>query len=128
MRAIKEIEYDGLFAFKYSARRGTAACGMEGHIAEDLKSRRLDEILRLQEDITYRKNRSLEGTVQEVLLEGPSETDGEMLCGRTRTNKIVTIRDNGERAGSYSLVRIEKARQHSLSGTSVESVLYPGGA
>ena len=126
MSAIKEIGYDGLFAFKYSARRGTVACEMEGHIADDLKSQRLDEILRLQEDITYRKNKSLEGTIHEVLIEGRSETDGEMLCGRTRTNKIVTIRDNGERAGTYSLVRIEKARQHSLLGTCVNTVVNPG--
>jgi len=128
MSAIKDIGYDGLFAFKYSARRGTVACGMEGHIADDLKSQRLDEILRLQEDITYRKNKSLEGTIHEVLLEGPSETDGEMLCGRTRTNKIVTIKDNWERVGSYALVRIEKARQHSLLGTSINTVINPGGA
>jgi tRNA-2-methylthio-N6-dimethylallyladenosine synthase len=127
MSAIKEIGYDGLFAFKYSARRGTVACEMEGHIADNLKSHRLEEILRLQEDITYKKNRSLEGTIHEILLEGPSETDGEMLCGRTRTNKIVTIRDNGERAGTYSLVRIDKARQHSLLGTRVNTGENPGG-
>ncbi len=126
MSAINEIGYDGLFAFKYSARSGTVACEMKGHIVDDLKSQRLDEILRLQEDITYRKNKSLEGTIQEILIEGSSETDGKMLCGRTRTNKIVIIRDNGEKAGSYSFVRIEKARQHSLLGTSVNTVVNPG--
>ncbi len=128
IRAIKEVGFDGLFAFKYSARKGTVACGMEGHIADDLKSQRLGGILRLQEEITYRKNKTLEGTIQEVLLEGPSETDSEMLCGRMRTNKIVTIRDNGEKAGSYSFVRIEKARQHSLFGTSINTDGNPTGS
>ncbi len=128
MSAIREIEYDGLFAFKYSARRGTVACRMEGQIEDDIRSQRLDEILKLQEYITYSKNKALEGTIQEVLLEGPSESDIEMIAGRTRTNKIVTIRNNGEKTGSYSLVRIEKARQHSLLGTNVKSFIEAGGA
>jgi tRNA-2-methylthio-N6-dimethylallyladenosine synthase len=127
IHAIKEIGFDGLFAFKFSSRKGTVACGMQGHLADDLKSQRLGEILRLQEEITYRKNKTLEGTIQEVLLEGPSETDSEMLFGRTRMNKIVTIRDKGERAGTYFLVRIERARQHSLLGTSINTVENPTG-
>ncbi len=128
MSAIREIGYDGLFAFKYSARKGTVACGMEGQITDDIKSQRLAEILKLQEDITYKKNKALEGTFQEVLLEGPSENDVEMLCGRTRTNKIVTIRNNGEKTGTYAQVRIEKARLHSLLGASVDSPARAGGS
>jgi len=114
--AIKEIEFDGLFAFKFSARKGTRACEMDGHLDEDCKAQRLSEILKLQEEITYSRNKALEGTTQEVLLEGASETDAQMLSGRTRTNKIVTIENNGEKAGSYVRVRVEKARQHSLFG------------
>jgi len=119
MRAIREISFDGLFAFKFSARRGTKAYGMDGHIGDDLKSQRLSEILNLQEKITYKKNHVLEGTTQEVLIEGPSETDPSMLTGRTKTNKIVTISDNGETPGSYVVVRIDRARQHSLLGVNV---------
>lgn len=119
MRAIREISFDGLFAFKFSARRGTKAYTMEGHIGDDLKSERLSEILNLQEEITYKKNYALEGTIQEILIEGPSETDPSMLTGRTKTNKIVTISDKGEKTGSYVLVRIDRARQHSLSGVNV---------
>jgi tRNA-2-methylthio-N6-dimethylallyladenosine synthase len=119
MRAIREIEFDGLFAFKFSARKGTKAYEMDGQLEDELKSQRLAEILKMQEGITYRKNKALEGTIHELLIEGPSETDNEMLTGRTRTNKIVTMRDNGERAGSCVLVRIDKARQHSLSGVKV---------
>jgi tRNA-2-methylthio-N6-dimethylallyladenosine synthase len=92
---------------------------MDCQVAEDVKSERLGEILNLQEVITYSKNRLLEGSTQEVLIEGPSETDDRMLAGRTRSNKIVTISNNGESAGSYALVRIERARQHSLFGVNV---------
>ncbi len=119
VRAIKEVSFDGLFAFKFSARRGTKAYVMDGKIQDDIKSQRLSEILSVQESITYEKNQALVETTQEVLIEGPSETDESMLTGRTKSNKIVTFCDRGEREGSYALVRIERARQHSLSGVNV---------
>ncbi|MDA8104360.1 MAG: tRNA (N6-isopentenyl adenosine(37)-C2)-methylthiotransferase MiaB [Nitrospiraceae bacterium] len=116
LRALRVIEYDGIFAFKYSPRKGTKAAGMAEGISDEEKSLRLGEILKLQEEITLRKNRALEGTVQEILVEGPSETDGTMLMGRTRTNKIVTVADDGYVQGSLLKVLIEQARHHSLSG------------
>lgn len=119
LKAIREISFDGLFAFKFSARRGTKAYTMDGQIGEDLKAGRLNEILSLQEEITYKKNHALEGSIQEILIEGPSESDPGMLMGRTKSNKIVTISDKGEKAGSYAPVLIERARQHSLSGANV---------
>ncbi len=115
LRALSEIEYDGIFAFKYSPRKGTKAAEMEDIVPEEEKSVRLGEILKLQEAITLRKNRALEGTIQEILIEGPSETDGSLLMGRTRTNKIVTIADDGCEYGSFVQAVIEKARHHSLS-------------
>lgn len=118
VRALKEIGYDGIFAFKYSKRKGTKACEMSGQIPDHIKSERLAGILSLQEEITYKKNKELEGSVQEVLIEGPSETDIHMLSGRTRTNKIVTIRNSAEKFGSRIHVRIQKARLHSLNGES----------
>jgi tRNA-2-methylthio-N6-dimethylallyladenosine synthase len=124
VRALTEIGFDGIFAFKYSKRKGTKACDMPGQIPDDIKSERLARILSIQEEITYKKNRELEGSVQEVLIEGPSETDIHMLSGRTRTNKIVTIRNSSEMVGSLIPVRIQKARHHSLNGESaLESAL-----
>ena len=121
VKALKEIRYDGIFAFKYSKRKGTKACEMSGQIPDHIKVERLAGILSLQEDITYKKNKELEGTVLEVMIEGPSETDINMLSGRTRTNKIVTIQNSSEINGSFVFVRIERARHHSLNG--VKSVL-----
>jgi tRNA-2-methylthio-N6-dimethylallyladenosine synthase len=122
LKALEEIEYDGIFAFKYSPRRGTKAFAMEDRVSEDIKTERLSAVLKMQEEITHKKNISLDGTIQEVLLEGPSDTDPGMLTGRTRTNKIVTIPDSGEAVGSLVLVKIERARPHSLSGTKVSPV------
>ncbi|MEW6108475.1 MAG: tRNA (N6-isopentenyl adenosine(37)-C2)-methylthiotransferase MiaB [Nitrospirota bacterium] len=120
VNALEEIEFDGIFAFKFSPRRGTRASEMEGSVSDDIKTERLNHILRIQEEITYRKNRTLEGTAQEILVEGHSETDRNMLMGRTRTNKIVTIADSGEKEGSFIKVMIRKARQHSLDGINID--------
>jgi tRNA-2-methylthio-N6-dimethylallyladenosine synthase len=123
--ALKEIEFDGIFAFKYSKRKGTKAFEMSGQIPDHVKSERLAYILSLQEEITYKKNKELEGSIQEVLIEGHSETDPNLLSGRTRTNKIVTIPNSSQIIGSFISVRIQKARRHSLYGVNaaLEAVL-----
>jgi tRNA-2-methylthio-N6-dimethylallyladenosine synthase len=116
LRALSEIEFDGIFAFKYSPRRGTKAFEMGGHLPEEVRGERLNVILKVQEGITQKKNRGLEGSIQEILIEGKSETNHDLLSGRTRTNKIVTIPDSGEREGDLVRVRVERARLHSLEG------------
>jgi tRNA-2-methylthio-N6-dimethylallyladenosine synthase len=119
VRALKEIEFDGIFAFKYSQRPFTKAAGIQKQIEEHIKSERLDEILKLQDEITVRKNRSLEKSLQEVLVEGVSDTDKEKSSGRTRSNKIVNIAEKDISRGSIVKVEITKARKHSLDGRSV---------
>lgn len=118
-KAIEETEFDGMFAFKYSKRRGTRAYDMPDQVPEPVKAERLDRLLNLQEDISLKKNRALVGTVQEILVEGTSETDASMLMGRTRSNKIVTFNNNGAAEGAVLTVYIEKARHHSLHGEPV---------
>jgi len=115
VRALKEIEYDGIFAFRYSPRPGTGAASMEGDVPEDVKLDRLQKLLDLQDSITIRKNAPFEGTVQEVLVEGASETDPMRLAGRTRTNKIVNFTGAAEE-GALINVEILKAHKHSLEG------------
>ncbi|GAB4539133.1 MAG: tRNA (N6-isopentenyl adenosine(37)-C2)-methylthiotransferase MiaB [Thermodesulfovibrionia bacterium] len=118
--ALKEIEFDGIFAFKYSKRPGTKAVNLPDHVDDETKSRRLKEVLELQEGITYRKNKGLEGKVVEVLVEGRSETDREKMTGRTRTNKIVNYYGDEKDIGRLVNLRILEARQHSLFGERVE--------
>ena len=121
IKALREIGFDGIFAFKFSPRKGTPAYEIEEQVSDAVKAERLSSILQLQEGITYRKNKLLEGTIQEILIEGPSETDSKMLIGRTRTNKIVTIPNSHGREGVFVKVIIEKARQHSLCGKKVDA-------
>ncbi len=114
--ALREICFDGIFAFKFSPRRGTRAALMENGLSDDVGSRRLSEVLAVQEAITERINKGLESSIMEILVEGVSETDREMLSGRTRTNKIVNFKAEGLSIGDLITVRILKSGKHSLIG------------
>lgn len=115
-KAIEDIEFDGMFAFKYSRRKGTKAYDLPHQVPDEVKAARLNRLLTIQDDIALKRNRALEGSVQEILIEGFSDTDPSMLMGRTRSNKIVTVDNNGEFEGTFLNVYIEKARHHSLHG------------
>ncbi|MBI4684179.1 MAG: tRNA (N6-isopentenyl adenosine(37)-C2)-methylthiotransferase MiaB [Nitrospirae bacterium] len=117
INALREIEFDGIFAFKFSPRPGTKAAEMDGMVTEDIKLERLSEILALQDKITLKKNKALEGTIQEVLSEGDIKADlpGKMT-GRTRTNKITNFVCNNSNTGRLVNVKIIKAQKHSLEG------------
>ncbi len=115
INALKDIEYDGIFAFKYSPRPNTVASRMDCQIPEEIKGERLKEILRLQDEISLKKNKLLEGTIQEVLIE---TMENYMSKGKTRGNKIVYINGNYS-AGEIMNVLIEKAHIHNLYGSRV---------
>ncbi len=116
MTALREIQYDGIYAFKYSSRQDTAAVNMPGHLDEKTKSERLSRALDLQVEITYKKNKALEGKMLEVLVEGASETNADKLTGRTMQNKIVNFHGDIKYKGALVNVRILEAKQHSLYG------------
>jgi len=120
MSALREIEYDGIFAFKYSKRPMTAALSLPGHIDEKTKSERLSKVLDLQADITLRKNRALEGKTLEVLVEGISDTDKDKLTGRTRSNKILNFYGDQRHIGNLVMIKVLSAWQHSLYGEIME--------
>lgn len=114
--ALKELSFDGIYAFKFSPRKGTTATLMEGQVDQAIRSERLQQILDIQNDITEFKNNRLEGTIQELLIEGMDEKDNGLYTGRTRTNKIVTIqKSDAIRKGLILNVLIKKANRHSLN-------------
>jgi tRNA-2-methylthio-N6-dimethylallyladenosine synthase len=94
-------------------------------LSEEITSERLRQILQIQDEITEIKNKSLEGTLQEVIIEGESKKDREKLTGRTRTNKIVNIQivttpKVDIEGGSLINVEITRGRQHSLEGVPIK--------
>ena len=104
------------FGNKYSRRPGTKALELPSHVDEDEKSERLNEVQKLQENITYNKNKLLEGKIVEILVEGTSDADEEKLTGRTTTNKIVNYHGDKSDIGNMVNIRILDAKQHSLYG------------
>jgi tRNA-2-methylthio-N6-dimethylallyladenosine synthase len=119
MELLEEVQYDGIFAFKYSKRPGTAALKLPGHLAEEIKEERLEQVLTLQKALTSKKNRDQIGSVQEVLVDGISKKGGT-VTGRTRGNKSVNVEGPLSLIGSLIRVTITAASQNSLSGTVCE--------
>lgn len=115
MQLLRDVEYDAIFAFKYSKRPHTKAPDLPGHLAEEVKEKRLEQVFELQKAISLRKNEQHIGSVQEVLVEGPSKKGG-MLTGRTRGNKAVNFRGPAGLRGTLVAVRITAAGANSLSG------------
>ena len=91
LRAVEEVRFDSAFTFVYSPRRGTAAASMPNQVSDSVKSERIQKLVNLQNTITEEINRNLKGEVVEVLVEGMSKTNPDMLSGRTRTNKLVVF-------------------------------------
>lgn len=112
---IEAVDFDGLFAFKYSKRPGTPALKLSGHLPEQVKEDRLARVLALQKTLGARKNKKYIGTIQEILLDGCSKKGGT-LSGRTRSNKTVNVEAPAARIGSFLRVRITSAGESSLGG------------
>ncbi len=113
---LERVQFDQIFAFKYSPRPFTRAAGFSSQVPEDVKSRRLTEVLALQNEIGLRRYQSLEGKTMEVLVEGPNKTRPDELIARTRGNHVVNIPGPDSLTGHLVQVTVEKACYHSLRG------------
>ena len=122
-RAFMEmIGFDNAFIFKYSPRPGTPAAEWDDNVPEGEKLRRNKVLLDDQDLRGSRLNEALVGTLQEVLIEGPSLRNKERWSGRSRTNKIVVFDPvAGCQAGDLVEVKIERAMPQTLYGTIVAS-------
>jgi tRNA-2-methylthio-N6-dimethylallyladenosine synthase len=116
MDLIRTVQYDDVFSFKYSDRPLAPSCRFPGKVEEPEKRRRLKELQTFQKKVTLSRNQALEGTDQEVLVEGFSKKSPREWMGRTRTNKIVNFAGPPGLFGKMILVRIEKAYINSLKG------------
>ena len=117
------VRYDGAYMFKYSPREGTKAFRMEDDVNEETKSKRLQEIIDLQQQISYDVNQELIGTKETVLVEGSSKKSDQFFAGRTDTNKVVIFpKDDVVQEGSYVNVKISRATQATLFGEIMSTV------
>ncbi len=114
---MKQVRYDGAYMFKYSPREGTKAFRMEDDVPEDIKSKRLQEIIDVQQQISFEINQSLIGTEDIILVEGFSKKSNDFIAGRTDTNKTVIVPINDKiKNGDYIKVKINKATSGTLFG------------
>jgi tRNA-2-methylthio-N6-dimethylallyladenosine synthase len=118
-----EVEFDNAYTFKYSPRENTRAWQMGDDVPEEVKNRRLSEIIDLQRSISLRQNKTLIGNTVEILIEGLSKRSVKEFCGRTDTNKMVVFPKNGDIIGDYVRIRIERANSATLFGTKSEHTL-----
>jgi tRNA-2-methylthio-N6-dimethylallyladenosine synthase len=112
---MEEVGYTDLFSFIFSARPETAAAKLPDTLTRKEKQERLDRLQQLQHLMTRERNKSQLGSLQEVLVEGPSRR-GDQVFGRTSGNRIVNIAADPSLVGQIVTVRIIEAFQNSLLG------------
>ncbi len=114
---IKKVEFDTAYTFLYSKRPGTPAAVREDQIPEEIKKKRFELLVKVQNQISKKINDTLIGKTVEILVEGTSKTNSDIYSGRTRTNKIVNFEGREDLVGSLVRVKIDKASTWSLEGT-----------
>ena len=117
---MREVGYDSAFMFKYSERPGTyASKHLPDDVPEDVKIRRLNELIALQTDISAQQNKKDEGKEFDVLIEGFSKRSREQLMGRTEQNKAVVIPKGSHHIGETVRVRITSSTSATLLGEAI---------
>lgn len=122
---MREVGYDSAFMFKYSERPGTfAARNYPDDIPEEVKLRRLNEIIALQQELSLQSNRKDVGKTFEILVEGESKKNKSQFFGRTSQNKVIVF-DNPRaedgsfrvRTGNYVNARVDSCTAATLLGS-----------
>ena len=118
---MREVGFDQAFMFKYSERPGTfAAKRLPDDVPEEVKLRRLDEIIKLQNELSSASNQRDIGREFEVLVEGFSKRSKEQLFGRTSQNKVVIFPREGRKIGETIRVIITRASSATLFGDVID--------
>lgn len=113
----REVGFDYAYMFYYSERPGTlAARKYPDDVPLEVKTRRLNEIIALQNELSLESNRRDIGKVFRVLVEGPSKKNPEELCGRTGSDKMCVFPAEGRKSGEYVDVRINSCTSATLIG------------
>ena len=117
---VNEVGFENAYMFSYSKRTGTPAATMEDQVDEDVKTERLQQLIRLQNSRTKKEStRYLNETVK-VLVDGPSRKNKEMLSGRTSTHKIVLFKGDKELIGKFVNIKINETKTWTLYGEIAE--------
>jgi tRNA-2-methylthio-N6-dimethylallyladenosine synthase len=113
---VEKAKFDSAFTFIYSPRKGTPATEMPDQVPEEVKKERIYQLIELQNKVSLELNQALVGTQVEVLVEGVSKSDSQMLTGKTRTAKTVVFPGNQGLIGELVKVKITEAQTWSVVG------------
>ena len=121
LELFRKVRYDYAYMFKYSEREGTyAQRHMPDDIPDEVKTRRLNEIIALQGQIALENNREEVGREYEVLVEGESHRSRERLFGRNSQNKVLVFDKGDAVPGTYRRVRVDDCTAATLLGTLID--------
>jgi tRNA-2-methylthio-N6-dimethylallyladenosine synthase len=115
---VRHVAFDDAFTFNYSAREGTPAVRINGHIEPAVSGERLQRLVAAVREVARRKNVGLVGSTHEVLVEKPARRGG-LLQSRTRTNKIVLMEGPADWIGSYRQARLTGTTGATFTGVPV---------
>ena len=113
---VEEAGFDGAYTFVYSPRYETEAASLPGQVYEEVKRERIERLIELVQGVAGERNRARIGSIEQVLVEGPSRTDEAFLRGRTRRNTTVNFTGTAQ-PGELVNVRVESATSTTLRGT-----------
>ncbi len=119
----REVEFDSAYTFIYSPREGTPAAAMEDNIPMEVKKERLQRLNSLVNEISAKKLKEYEGQVVEVLVEGESKKNPEIIAGYTTKSKLVNFKAPKSSIGKIVKVKINKAKTWTLNGEIVEETV-----
>ena len=118
---MREVGYESAYMFKYSERPNTfSARHFADDVPDEVKGRRLNEIIALQNELSVESNRRDVGKEFIILVEGESKRSPEQLCGRTSQNKMVVFDRGDHKAGDYVRVRITGSSSATLFGEEIK--------
>lgn len=118
---MREVGYESAYMFKYSERPNTfSARHFADDVPDEVKGRRLNEIIALQNELSVESNRRDVGKEFMILVEGESKRSPEQLCGRTSQNKMVVFDRGDHKAGDYVRVRITGSSSATLFGEEIK--------
>ncbi|MBE5821270.1 MAG: tRNA (N6-isopentenyl adenosine(37)-C2)-methylthiotransferase MiaB [Clostridiales bacterium] len=103
---VERVEFEQVFMFIYSRRKGTKADTMENQVDEKIKGERLEILKQKVTEIIDKKNKEYVGTIQKILVEGVSKNNENMLTGRTNTNKVINFEGDKELIGKIIDIKI----------------------
>jgi len=116
MKLIDDVGFDSSFSFIFSPRPGTPAASLQDDTPQAVKLQRLQTLQAAIEDNAQRISRSMVGSLQRLLVEGPSRKDASEWMGRTICNRKVNFKGGPDLLGQLVDVRISEANPHSLRG------------